>query len=89
LNLADGSQGCCYADVSLSVKRKKRAEETRRNEKKRGQVQFATSLREETEGRNGEETGTGPVYDFFGLPGDLIVDSRPSFFAVFFTQSCQ
>ena len=34
-----------------------------------------------------EKTGTGPVYDVLGLPGGLSVDSRPSFFAVFATQS--
>jgi len=34
-----------------------------------------------------EETGTGPVYLFLGLPGGLNVASRPSSLAVFFTQS--
>ena len=33
---------------------------------------------------NGKETGKGPVYSFFGLPGDLIVASRPSCFDVYF-----
>ena len=30
--------------------------------------------------------GTGPVYLFVGLPGDLMVDSRLSFVASFSTQ---
>ena len=34
-----------------------------------------------------KETGTGPGYCFFGLPGDRKVDSRPSVTAVFSIQS--
>jgi len=50
-----------------------------------GNISFTTNPRRNKE--TNEETATGPVYRFFGLPGERNVASRPSCLAVFLTQS--
>ena len=49
--------------------------------------EFPTTRCRQRAGNAEQETRAGPVYRFFGLPGDLNVESRPSFLAVSITQS--